>query len=86
MYVCMYVYLGAIFTGFLQPALLLRRIRKGDVDGFLDRHLLGMSSRKRVLFDDIGPRVQEGDDLENLFVAVYQKHHGEVCASFQGAL
>lgn len=63
------------FTAYIQPGLLVKRFEKDDIDGFLDRHLVVTTSRKKVYFRDIGAKAKEGDDLATLFQEVYNRHH-----------
>lgn len=71
-----------IIVGFLQPALLQKRFEKGDADGFLDRHWVAITQRKKVYFEEIGPKATDGLDLTTLFREVFSRHHDGAKVSF----
>ena len=62
-------------VGYIQPELLKARFDKGDSDGFLDRHWVTLTTRKKTYFKDIGEIAGDEYDLGKLFIEVHKRHH-----------
>ena len=63
------------FVGYIQPDVLKARFEKRDNDGFLDRHWVSVTTRKKTYFKEIGAIANDDLDLSKLFVEVYKRHH-----------
>lgn len=48
---------------------------KGDNDGFMARHWIISSRKKKTYLRDIGKKATGTDDLSVLFVEVLKRHH-----------
>ena len=68
-----------MIAGDIQPQILKSRFAKGDDDGFLDRHWVSVTTRKKTYFRDIGDVAPDELDLSRLFYEVHTRHnHAQV--------